>query len=152
GLSQEDGEVIWVMRVGIDTGQLPVRVPRTPSAPEIALVLSADTLTLTAVNVLNGATLWRRPLGSECLGRPVVIERRAYLATHDGYVHEIELDGGKEQGRYNLGQSLSLGGTRREGTSHVYFPADDNCVYVLDVANHTCHAILYTGHGAGSLR
>ena len=69
GLRQQDGEVVWAMRVGIDTTRLPVRVPRTPNAPELALVLSADTLALTAVNVVTGETLWRHALAISRRGR-----------------------------------------------------------------------------------
>src|SRR5439155_22255671 len=43
-------------------------------------------------------------------------------------------------------------GTHQEGTSRVFFPADDFCVYVLDVAKKVCEAVLYTEHPSGSLR
>jgi len=154
GLRQDGGAILWAMRVGIDTAHLPLRVPRSGNSPELALVLSADTLSLTAVNAFTGETLWRHRLGSACLGRPVLVDRRVYVPTLDGDVHEIELAGGMLLGRYKLGQSLSVGGTRfGEGKQlRLYFPGDDSCVYVLDVANHECQAVLYTDHEAGSLR
>ncbi len=152
GLRQSDGAILWAMRVGIDTANLPLRVPRAANSPELALVLSADTLSLTAVNASTGATLWTRRLGSACLGRPVIVDRRLYVPTLGGDVYEIELAEGKLLGRYQLGQSLSVGGTRFGDSKQIFFPGDDTCIYVLDVANRRCQAILYTDHEAGSLR
>lgn len=151
-LRQKDGQALWTMRVGVDTAGLPIRLPPLGSRPEMALVQSADTMTLTALDARRGTTLWQYRLGSPALGRPVIIDRRAYVPTFDGQVHEIELAEGSLLGRYKLGPHLSLGGARMEGSRYVYFPADDYCVYVLDVANRRCHGILYTEHTAGSLR
>jgi predicted Zn finger-like uncharacterized protein len=151
-LRQSDGEVVWAMRVGIDTYRLPLRLPASGGQPETALVLSADTATLTAVNARTGDPLWKYRLSAPCLGRPVIVGRRAYVPTYDGQVHEIELAEGQLLGRYNLGQRLSGGGVRMRGTRTVYFPADDTCVYALDVANRKCSGILYSEHAAGSLR
>src|SRR5262249_44331526 len=78
--------------------------------------------------------------------------------TYDGQVHEIELVRGHLLGRYNLGQRLSVGGTRQPGTYLLYFPADDYCVYVLNVdpkrepAQRRCEAVLYSRHPSASLR
>ncbi len=151
-LRQSDGSVVWALRVGVDTANLPIRLPPLGARPEMALIQSADTKTLIALNARTGDPLWRYRLDSPPLGRPVVIDRRAYVPTYDGQVHEIELAEGNLLGRYKLGQRLSLGGARAEGTRLIYFPADDTCVYVLDVANRRCQGILYTDHAAGSLR
>jgi outer membrane protein assembly factor BamB len=151
-LRQSDGDVVWATRVGIDTAHLPLRVPPAGNTPELALVLSADTLTLTAVITSTGETLWKHRLGAASLGRPVLVERRVYVPTLDGEVREIELAGGRLLGRYKLGQSLSVGGTRLGETKLLFFPGDDSCVYVLDVGRRRCHAVLYTEHAAGLLR
>jgi outer membrane protein assembly factor BamB len=151
-LSQNHGDIVWAMRVGIDTAHLPLRVPPTSNAPELALVLSADTLTLNAVNARTGETLWKHRLGGASLGRPVIVDRRVYVPTLNGDVEEIELAGGSLLGRYKLGQPLSVGGTRFGDSKQIFFPGDDSCVYVLDVATRRCQAILYTEHEAGSLR
>jgi outer membrane protein assembly factor BamB len=148
---RSNGAVKWALRVGIDTTALPVRVPRTASSPERILVLSSDAETLTALDA-EGNELWKYHLTKPCLGRPVVVDQRAYLPTYDGQVHEIELALGKLRGRYQLGQRLTLGGARQEGTKRIFFPADDSCVYVLDVGEQRCQAILYSGHPSGSLR
>jgi outer membrane protein assembly factor BamB len=150
-LSRTNGKVKWLVRVGIDTTALPVRVPATAASRERILVLSADTETLTALDS-EGNQLWEYRLGAPCLGRPVVVDQLAYLATYKGEVHEIELAGGRLIGRFHLGGRLSVGGARQEGTNLVYFPADEACVYVLDVSEHQCKAILYSGHPSGSLR
>jgi hypothetical protein len=157
-LRKSTGRVKWAVRVGIDTTTLPVRVPATLGSVERVLVLSSDEETLTAYD-MDGHPLWVYPLSKPCLGRPVVVRQRgprpsyrAYLATYDGQVHEVELAEGKCLGRYQLRQRLTVGGTRQAGSDLIYFPADDSCVYVLDVARRRCQAVLYTGHPSGSLR
>jgi outer membrane protein assembly factor BamB len=152
-LSQNTGEVRWAIRVGVDTALLPIRLPATPANPvEMVLVLSADSKTLTALRADDGERLWTYPLGAPCLSRPIVIDRRAYVPTYDGKIHEIELAAGKAIGRYDVGQRLSVGGARQEGSKRLFFPADDSCVYIIDVGNRRCENILYSWHPNGSLR
>jgi outer membrane protein assembly factor BamB len=153
GLQRSTGKVQWATRVGIDTTTLPVRVPATSFNPELILVLSADTQTLTALNSTS-ETVWQYRLNKPCLGRPVIFEGRAFLPTFDGQVHEIELAKGQLLGRFQLGlgERLTVGGTRQEKSNLVYFPADEGCVYVVDVNEKRCVSILYTGHPSGSLR
>ncbi len=152
-LRHTDGKAVWAMRVGIDTNILPVRVPAVAGSPELILVLSTDTKTLTALDPeQDGKEAWRYTLSEPCLGRPVVVDRRVFLPTYDGQVYEIELSKGKLLGRYQLGQRLTCGGVREGKTPRLYFPADDSCVYVLNVDEHTCEAILYTEHLADTLR
>ena len=150
-LSPSNGQIKWAMRVGIDTARLPVILPPALGAGERLLVLSDDARLLTALD-LSGRRLWEYRLGAACLGRPLIVKNKAYLPTFDGQVHEIKLTDGKLEGRWSLGQPLSVGGAHQKGTNLVYFPADDTCVYVLDVGKKTCEMILYTGHLAGSLR
>jgi outer membrane protein assembly factor BamB len=147
------GEVRWVVRVGVDTTTLPVRVPATASSPERILVLLADSETLSAFDP-DGNEVWRYRLGSPCLGRPLVVEPSVFLPTYDGQVHEVDLSGGKLVGRWQLGQHLSGGGAREGRSKVVYFPADSTCVYALNVdpKERRCAAILYSNHPAGSLR
>src|SRR5262249_25249629 len=150
-LAQSTGEVRWAMRVGIDTTTLPLRLPATAETAEMFLVLSADTKSLTALRARDGVGLWKHTFDAPCLGQLVLVEGRLYVPTYDGFVHEIGLEG-TVRGRYDLGQRLSVGGVHQEGTNLVYFPADDFCVYVLDIARKKCEAILYLDHPSGSLR
>jgi outer membrane protein assembly factor BamB len=156
-LSQTNGHIEWAVRVGIDTSRLPLRVPPSSGRPERILALSSDTASLMALDAHTGAILWRHTLSAPCVAQPVVVEQRAYVPTYDGFIHEIELANGQELGYYQLDPEkgeprLTIGGALQEGTSLVYFPADDLCVYVLDVAAKKCQAILYSDHASGSLR
>jgi hypothetical protein len=150
-LKQSTGELKWATRVGVDTTVLPLHVPASAASPERLLVLSADTQTLTALNEF-GDQQWEYRVGQPVLGRPVIIDQRAYLAAYDGWVHEIELSEGQLLGRYPLGQRLTCGGAREGDSKRIYFPADDSCIYVLDVGERRCVQILYDGHPSGSLR
>ncbi len=151
-LEPEDGEVRWAVRVGADTTSLPLWLPRTEVAPESVLVLSSDSQTLASLDAATGATRWRRRLSAPCLGRPVLLGSRAFVPSYNGRVEEIEVNGGALLGHYDLGQPLTVGGAHQPGTSLIYFPADNFCVYVLDVARRACVAVLYSGHPSGSLR
>jgi outer membrane protein assembly factor BamB len=164
-LAEHDGRILWATRVGIDTTRLPVRVAATQVTPEIALVLSSDSNTLTARRVADGAALWQQHLPAPCLGRPVVVERdiqqpeggvyrsrRAYVGTVNGRVLEIEIGSGHVLGEYVCKLPLVVGGAREPGTTLLYFPADRGYVFVLDVALQKCVAVLRTGHPSGSLR
>ncbi|MGH7168779.1 MAG: hypothetical protein ACRELG_00685, partial [Gemmataceae bacterium] len=148
-----NGEVKWVKRVGIDTTVLPQRVPASQASPELLLVLSADAQTLLALST-EGDLQWEYPVGQRVLGRPIIIDQRAYLAAYDGWIHEIELSRGQLLGRWYLGQRLTRGGAREGDSNRIYFPADDSCIYVLDVSPtvRRCVAILEDGHRSGSLR
>jgi outer membrane protein assembly factor BamB len=151
-LAQRDGRAVWAIPVGIDTTILPVRVPAVGIWPELILVVSADAETLSALDPRTGVEDWRYRLTKPCAGAPLIVERRAFVPTVDGLVHEIDLNQkGRLLGRYDLGQRLSRGGVREGKTPRLYFPADDSCVYVLNVADHKCEAILYSEHPAESL-
>ena len=133
-LHERDGHVLWFVRVGIDTATLPVRLPRGEANPrELVLVLSSDTNTLTARDALTGQAQWQYTLSAPCLGRPVLLGRRAHVPTIDGRVHEIEIVAGNVLGEYRLSLGLNGAGARQEGTSLLYFPADKDWIYVLDV-------------------
>src|SRR5262249_53886275 len=121
--------------------------------PELFLVLSADTSTVTALDV-QGRTKWEYRLTAPVLGRPVIVKNRAFLATFDGQIHEIELALGQLIGRYTLGDGvkLSAGGVNQQKKNLVFFPADEWCIFVIDVEKHTCETIMYTKHRSGSLR
>ncbi|MBY0526914.1 MAG: PQQ-binding-like beta-propeller repeat protein [Gemmataceae bacterium] len=163
-LNEKDGSVRWARRVGIDMTTLPVRLPAGETNAELVLVLSSDTNTLTACDAFTGEAQWSYDLGQPCLGRPVIVGRRAYVATtstqkqrdgksrEEGRVHEIEIVKGTVLGEYRLGLPLTGSGARQEGTNLLYFPADRGYVYVLDVDKKQCVAMLNTGHPSGSLR
>lgn len=153
GLDQGSGRVHWAMRVGIDTASVPVRLPATASTPEIFLVLSAERNTLRAVEAQSGEPLWEHRLSAPCLGRPILIQRRAYLPLVDGRIEELEIIKGHQLGAFLLpNQRLTAGGVWQPDTDLLYVPGDSQTVYVLDVVKKQCVAVLDTGHPAGSLR
>ena len=159
---QFSGKYLWATRVGIDTTALPVRLLRTTTSPEMFLVLSADRNTLVALAAIDGGLVWRHKLSSPCLGRPVVVDQRAYVTTFDGRVSEIEINRGILLGYFDLKVRLSLGAVLQPGTDCLYVPGDSDNVYALDLARtpelnkparkKACIGILNTGHPSGSLR
>jgi hypothetical protein len=150
-LEPDGGQVRWAVRVSPEASALPLWLAATPLAPEQVLVLSPDSRALSALDANTGTTRWSRQLAMPCLGRPVLVGDRVFVPGYGGRVEEIEVNDGALRGYYDLGQPLTTGGVWQPGTSLVYFPADRFCVYALDVAQHTCAAVLYTNHPGGSL-
>ncbi len=146
------GDLRWARRVGIDTHVLPLRVPADTITPELVLAVSSDQRSLTAVILATGEPLWQTLLSNACVGTPVIVDRQVLVPTLGGQIEEIELAEGRRLGAYHVGQPLILGGLRQTGTSLVYFPADELCLYEFDVTKRACTNILYTRHPAGSLR
>ncbi len=151
-LKPSSGAVLWAARVGVDTTSLPARLPAYRAQPELILVASSDTSTLSALQAGDGAAVWHCRLSSPCLGRPVVVGRRVYAACSAGRVEEIDADTGRRLGHYDLGQPVSLGGVYDPDANLLYVAADSFCVYALDLTRRTCAAVLYTEHFAGALR
>ena len=176
-LDEGDGHVLWATRVGIDCDTLPLRVPASDRNPELVLVTVNDggRSSLTARVARNGEPFWNQPLESPCLGQPVLVGQRVYVATRDkppvagrrpkredvGVILEIEIGTGYRLGRITLGRPLGAGGVRRPGTGLLYFPAEARGVYVFDVERRdpagtrqdpVCLGIIPTGHLPGTLR
>ena len=61
-LNRSNGQTKWAVRVGVDTTDLPVRVPAQVGLPERILVVSADAKTVTALDA-NGDQVWQYPMG-----------------------------------------------------------------------------------------
>jgi hypothetical protein len=150
GLERATGQFRWALRIGLDGNVEPVRLQPGANGRERFLVL-ADNGTVALVVDDGGALLWRYRLGQPCLGKPLLIDQRAFVPTTDGRVHVLDLSRGRLQGYYTLGQRLSVGGVFQRSKRLAYFPADEMCVYVLDVDKRKCTNIVYTGHPAGSL-
>lgn len=146
------GELRWARRVGIDTRVAPLRVPADAITPELVLVLSSDDRSLSAVVSATGETLWRTPLSGVCLGTPVRVDRQILVPTTAGEIDEIELAEGRRLGAYHVGEPLTLGGVLLPGTTRAYFPADEFCVYEIDLKERVCTSILYSRHPAGAAR
>lgn len=151
-LDPRDGRVRWARRVGIDNAQLPLRLPAQPFAPELALLLSTDDRTVSAVAAATGEMVWQYVLDEPCTGRPVLVGRLLVVPTYSGRVDEIDVGSGKLLGFFQLGEALTVGAARQEGTPLVFVPAESQSIFVLDVDKHSCERILYSGHARGSLR
>jgi hypothetical protein len=150
-LAPDNGQVRWAARVSPEVTSLPLWLPPTALAPEQVLALSPDGLTLSALDANTGASRWSRRLTSPCRGRPALVGDRAFVPGAGGRVEEVEVHGGGLRGYYELGQPLTAGPVRQPGTDLLYFPAESDCVYALDVGKRACAAVLYSGHPAGSL-
>ncbi len=151
-LAQKDGRFLWATRLGVDTPFLPITVPANETLPEVALVWSSTNSALVARDIVTGRKRWQVGFEAQCVAPPLLADRRLYVPTVDGKVHEIEADSGRRLGWFAVGLPLRVCGVHEEGTDHLYFAADSQCVFVLDTKEKTCVRVIQTGHPSGSLR
>jgi outer membrane protein assembly factor BamB len=159
-LNERDGSVRWFTRVGIDSTEIPVRVP--PGAgleTETVLVVGTEPPSLTARDVGTGQPRWQQPLAAGPRGRPIVVERRVFQPLTDakGTVQEFDLATGDLNGSWAVDEPYAAGGARVPGGSRlIYLPGNSGTLYVIDVGDGvrepTAKGILNAGHPPGSLR
>jgi outer membrane protein assembly factor BamB len=155
-LDGRDGRRLWACRVGLDSTELPARMPATADQPEIVLVASSDSPGLTARDARTGAVLWRQPLDAPCLGRPILGDAgRVFVPTIGpaGLVYDLDARSGALRGRFETRQPLAAGGAFDALTRRLYVPAHGYGVFVFSYGDAArCEGLLPTGHPAGSLR
>jgi len=99
-----------------------LRVPADSLTPELALVVSSDQHSLSALVMDTGEVLWQTPLSDACLGQPVLVERHVLAPTLAGKIDEIEIAEGRRLGSYHIGQALTLGGSISRARPWFTFP------------------------------
>lgn len=162
-LAEAKGQIIWAARVGIDTTELPVRIPASGNVPALVLVSAADGQGLVAREAATGKPRWYQRFRAPIRGRPVLVEGRLIvtLADPSGTVVVLESRDGSQLGYLTLNQPIAAGPSVQTGTSRVFIAADAQNVFVLDANPPLMDgstsllqllAVLPTGHGPGSLR
>ena len=150
-LDARSGELRWARRVGADNASLPVYLPASPTSPGCYLVVSSDQKTLTAVNAMTGAPLWRQRLSGVPVGAPALVGRHVLIATASGSVDQIDAVSGTALGRFDVGQPMTVGLAVQPSSGYLFAFGDEFTVYVMDVIQQKCVGLLYSGHEAGSL-
>jgi outer membrane protein assembly factor BamB len=157
-LDGRDGRRLWAARVGLDAGDLPVRVPARGDEPELVLVAGTDPPGLTARDARTGAVCWHQPLEEPCLGRPAGdAAGRLFVpaAGPRGLVYDLDARTGRLHGRFEAHQPLAAGAAFDATTGRLYVPAHGQHVYVFNYDSPSaprCEGLLTTGHAAGALR
>lgn len=155
-LDAHDGRRLWAARVGLDSGELPIRVPARGDDPEMIIVSMADPPGITARNLRTGAVIWRQALETSPLGRPVEDRGRLFVAAAgpEGHVYDLDLRSGVLRGRFMTRQTLAGGSAFDPASQRLYVPAIGHGVFVFsyEAATPICKGMLPTNHPAGSLR
>jgi outer membrane protein assembly factor BamB len=155
-LDARDGRRVWACRVGLDSGELPVRLRANGDGPELILVAGSDPPGLTARDALTGAVVWHQPLDAPPLGRPVQNAGQLFVPTAGprGWIYDLDSRTGLLHGRFLAGQRLAAGGAFDPATQRLYVPAHGQGVFVFSygVEGPKCEGLLKTNHPAGSLR
>jgi outer membrane protein assembly factor BamB len=165
-LDGRSGKRLWIGRVGLDAGGLPLRIPPRGEEPELVVVAGTDPPSLTARELRTGAVRWHQPLEAPVLGRPVLAGNRLLAPTSGstGFVYDLDPRDGHLRGRFATHQSFAAGGAFDAATGRLYVPTHAQYVYVFsfspaaEVAGPgaptvpVCEGLLPTGHAPGSLR
>jgi hypothetical protein len=145
-LEAQTGERLWAVRVADSATNpraidVPVLVTLADGQTTWAIVVSQKEgqAELTARDARTGKVQWQQPLEAEVAGRPLILQRRAYVPLADplGTVVEIQLTSGDRVGQFQIrqkiGAALAGGPGPSAGTSRLYVPADARHVFVLEV-------------------
>ncbi|MFO0969386.1 MAG: PQQ-binding-like beta-propeller repeat protein [Gemmataceae bacterium] len=146
------GDIRWTRRLGADARPLPLTVEASLAHPDFIVAVASDPPALVALEQASGRELWRHPLAAPCLCDPIRVKDKLLVPLLSGRVDEVTLESGLLLGFWELGQRLSLGGVYDPDAEIVYLPADQFCLYALDVRNHRCEQTLYLRHEAGALQ
>src|SRR6185437_8755855 len=139
-LDEENGKLLWAVRVGPDVYDRPaiaqVHLPEGPT--DLALVASnvAGQPALTAYVLRTGVAKWSQPLTPKAgpggdvsklppapaAGAAAIIGTKAFVPIHDaaGSVLVFDIANGKKIGRITIGQAIGPGAFVRPGTNHLY--------------------------------
>lgn len=179
-IEEDEGSLLWAVRVGSDTLDSPTiaTVELETGPTPVALVVSnvAGKPAIAAYVLRTGVPLWYQPLevpdpgdpkgrvAVPASGRAIVIGNRAYVPLRDanGTIYEFDLTSGTRQGRIRLGQPIGQSAIAvRPGTGLMYVAADARRVYVIDAgardddgnaARPRCVQVIATNHLPGTLR
>lgn len=144
------GELRWLARLGIDARLSPRRVIASPGGAPGWLTVFADRMQIALLDPFTGRPRWQHPVPSPCVVDPIVAGDRILVPLQSGRVDDLELSTGELRGSFRLDQPPE-GAVAAEG-GIVLITGQAECVYFLDVPDHKCVDIVYTGHPAGSLR
>ncbi len=174
-LEESTGKVRWAFRVGLDSIQLPVRVPVTPQSPDTVLVYCqrGSIWYLVNLQVQNGNLLWVQKLPSAPLDKLVLVGNRAYVPLQEnnlvnkegkslrGIIYEVEIISGFALGTIQIGRPLGSGIVNKTGTGILFIPTEAKGIYIFDVEKYAANGLrldpqfigmLNTDHGIGSLQ
>ncbi len=177
-LDEENGKLLWAVRVGPDVYDRPaiaqVHLPEGPT--DLALVASnvAGQPALTAYVLRTGVARWSQPLtpkagpggdasklpSAPAAGAAAVIGTKAFVPIHDaaGSVLVFDIANGKKIGRITIGQAIGPGAFVRPGTNHLYVAGEARRIFVFDVepvasgGEAQCLRVIPTDHPNGTLR
>lgn len=174
-LDEEDGKLLWAVRVGPDVFDRPTiaQVHLADGPTDLALVTSnvAGQPALTAYVLRTGVAKWSQPLIPKAVGDAklppapaagpaVAIAGKAYVPIRDaaGSVLVFDIADGKKIARITIGQAIGPGAFARPGVNHLYIAGEARRIFVFDVESVAsggeaqCLRVIPTDHPNGTLR
>jgi outer membrane protein assembly factor BamB len=157
GLSARTGEDRWALRVGQDLKELPPRVVLGGDQPDLVFVVTTEDegkTYLSQMNIQTGERLWLRQLQGPCpAGATLISNNRLLAVPMKNTIAIIESASGRQVAEYTIpGYDISTAPAYDRNKDRLFVPVDRGRIFVLDLANKKCAAVIYSEHGAGQLR
>lgn len=148
GIDGTNGSLLWRQFVGRDFDSDPIRL--SESASSDALVCQPAKGHVSRVAGESGETQWFADLGTP-IHTPVVEDEDLFVATFDGTVASLDLEGGQTKWATKLPQPIAVRPGAAFNKPHLYVPADHSNLYVLSRSDGSCKEVNYLGHRAGAI-
>lgn len=149
GLDGATGNVLWRHYVGREFDTQPIRVGEAASAG--VLICQPEKGHLLRVDGVTGKTQWFVDFGTP-IHQPVVEGADLLVATLDGEIASLDVEGGQVLWNQKLPQPVEVGPCLAFGKPNLYIPGQHSNLYVLSRSDGSCREVFYLGHRAGSIR
>ncbi len=149
GLDGASGEILWRHYVGREFESNPIRIGTGSTAD--ALICQPEKGFLQRVEGRTGDSKWFVDFGRP-IHTPVVEGPDLFVATRDGEIASLDVEGGQVIWNQKLPQPVEVGPGLAFGKPNLYLPGDHSNVYVLSRSDGTCREVFYSGHSKGSIR
>ena len=143
-LDAATGAVRWVRPGNSAKGFLPA-CPVKHDDGERVVVASDMEDALLLLDASTGAEVWRQRLEDECVGPPMVLGPRVYLATLGRGVLVFSLEKGTFLGHYPMADGILVQPYPDPENQRLLVASENGQVYELDLASGKCKEIVRTG-------
>lgn len=148
GLDGATGDLLWRNFVGRGFQNDPIRIDDANLAD--ALICEPEKGHLSRVDGRSGEAKWFIDFGTP-IHMPIVEGEDLYIATLDGEILSLDLEGGQVIWSQKLPQGLNVGPGLALGKPNLYAVAEHSNLYVLSRGDGTCREVMYLGHRPGSI-
>lgn len=146
GIDFVTGEPIWRRAIGFGTPFFPIQESNLPSA----IIFDTNHQELVRLHQATGQLIWRQPLGSDVIARPLLVDNTLYLATSAGELLSVALESGQLLSKLTFSQPIS-GAVILNDDEHLLVAGSEEVLYTISQRPFECVQTSYLGQAAGSV-